>query len=189
MNCILLFQRFYVGWMRGMLVYENSLSPFLWFSRQRNLHLQYERFGVTSHIIISLNSQFMQESLYTLIPRQIFMKWQSSEMLTIWRRFRTVYTQHARRILQSHFLGRFLWRSCCRDTWETHRWGHQSIYSRISCPLYLGRFSVKRLLSEIMTVTGVYFLWRFRKLLTAEMPKHPQKDCTSSDMHNSEFDM
>lgn len=155
--------------MRGMLVYKNSLSPFLWFSRQWNLHLQYERFGVTSHIVISLNSQFMQESLYTLIPRQIFMKWQSSEMMTIWRQFRTVYTQHARRILQSHFLGRFLWRSCCQDTWETHRWGHQSIYSRISCPLYLGRFSVKRLLSEIMIVTGVIFcdvfasFWQLRR--------------------------
>jgi len=42
---------------------------------------------------------------------------------------------------QSHFLGRFLWRFHCRETWERHHWGHhlisshQSIYSRICCPL------------------------------------------------------
>lgn len=85
-----------------MLVYDNSLSPFLWFSWQWNLHLQYERFEVTSHIVISLHSQFIQESLHTLIPDRFRWNDKSSEMMTIWRRFRTFYTHSMLDVYVNH---------------------------------------------------------------------------------------
>lgn len=94
------------------------------------------------HHLTQQQSIYSRVSVDTLIPdRQILVKWQLSETMTSWRRFRAFSTQYARRILQSHFLGRFLWRFHCRETWERHRGGHhlissqQSIYSRICCPL------------------------------------------------------
>ena len=155
--------------MRGMLVYKNSLSLFFGFPQQWNLHLRYERFKVTSHIVISLNnSQFIKESLYILWypDRWTLVKWQLSEMMTIWRRFRTFYTQYARRILSITFLGQIPMKiSLSRDLRKASLRPSSHLISAVNLLKNLlssrpGRFDFRWNDSCLRwwLVTGVYFL-------------------------------